>query len=393
MISTWRKAVFDDLVRLKRGYDLPSQDVIDGEYPVVASSNIKDYHNQFKIKPPTVVTGRSGTLGKVQYIKELCWPLNTTLYAVSFRDNYPQYVYYFLQQMHLENYNSGAGVPTLNQNHLQKLEIEIPSVLSQKKISAILVTYDDLISIKKKRVQVIQNIIEELYKEWFVRFRFPEWKAAKFEKGVPAEWAECELSKLCKEIRKGVKLANLDESKKYLGLEHLSRKDICIYEHDTTDSVDSDKLEFEHSDILFGKIRPYLHKVCLANFEGVCSTDIIVLRPIESNHMLYILFTVFSEAFIDLANVSSKGTKMPRADWDFLKKTKLSLPPFELLEKFNEICNPLIEQMFYILEQIDLLEESKNNLIPRLMSGKLSVDDLDIQYPPSMQTSDEAEEK
>ena len=84
---------------------------------------------------------------------------------------------------------------------------------------------------------------------------------------------------------------------------------------------------------------------------------------------------------------------MPRADWDFLKKTELRLPPRDILESFNEICMPRIDQIFIFLQQIKLLEGMKAALLPRLVSGELSVDDLDIQYPPSMQTSDEAEEK
>ena len=89
---------FDDLVRLNRGFDLPDSQVVEGEYPVVASTSIKTYHNEYKIEPPVVVTGRSGTLGNVQYINEKCWPLNTTLYAKDYRDNYPLYVYYYLKR-------------------------------------------------------------------------------------------------------------------------------------------------------------------------------------------------------------------------------------------------------------------------------------------------------
>src|SRR5574344_1185178 len=118
MTNLWRDDIFDNLVRLKRGHDLPNQNIVSGKFPVVASSGIKDFHNDFKASPPIVVTGRSGTLGEVQYITEKSWPLNTTLYSISFRDNLPKYVYYYLKEMHLENFNAGAGVPTLNQNHL-----------------------------------------------------------------------------------------------------------------------------------------------------------------------------------------------------------------------------------------------------------------------------------
>lgn len=152
MTDIWREDIFDNLVRLKRGYDLPNQNIVEGIYPVVASSQIKAYHNHSKVKSPVIVTGRSGTLGKVQYINEPCWPLNTTLYSKDCRGNCPPYIYYFLKKMNLENYNAGAGVPTLNQNHLQKLKIKIPSLKVQEKIAAILSAYDDLIEVKKQQI-------------------------------------------------------------------------------------------------------------------------------------------------------------------------------------------------------------------------------------------------
>lgn len=127
------KTVFDNLVRLNRGFDLPDTKIIEGEYPVVTSTNIKAYHNEYKIEPPCVVTGRSGSLGKVQYITEKCWPLNTALYSKDLKGNNAQYVYYFLQTMHLEQYNAGAGVPTLNQNHLQRLKVKIHPVSEQNR--------------------------------------------------------------------------------------------------------------------------------------------------------------------------------------------------------------------------------------------------------------------
>lgn len=85
------KIYFDNFVRLNRGFDLPDNRMQEGEFPVVASTNIKGYHNEYKIEPPVVVTGRSGSLGNVQYITDKCWPLNTTLYSKDFRGNNPHY--------------------------------------------------------------------------------------------------------------------------------------------------------------------------------------------------------------------------------------------------------------------------------------------------------------
>lgn len=165
---------FDDFIRLNRGFDLPDYKIEKGEYPVITSTNIKAFHKEYKVEGPMVVTGRSGSLGKVQYIEGRCWPLNTSLYVKDYKGNFPRYVYYFLQMMHLEQYNAGAGVPTLNQNHLHSLKIKIHEKKLQQKIASILSSYDRLIENNTRRIRLLEQMAENLYKEWFVRFRFPE---------------------------------------------------------------------------------------------------------------------------------------------------------------------------------------------------------------------------
>ena len=97
------KSKFDDFVRLSRGFDLPDNDIVPGDYPVVASTDIKAYHKEYKVEPPVVITGRSGSLGKVQYITEKCWPLNTVLYSKDLRGNNAQYIYYYLHYLLIKN--------------------------------------------------------------------------------------------------------------------------------------------------------------------------------------------------------------------------------------------------------------------------------------------------
>ena len=198
-MQNWEEKFFDNFAKLKRGYDLPEKNIIYGEYPIIASTSVKDYHKTYKVKPPCVVTGRSGSLGTVQYINKKCWPLNRTLYIKEFKGNLPKFVYYFLQTMHLENYNSGAGVPTLNQNHLHKLKIKTPSLPIQKKIAAVLSTCDDLIENNNRRMAILEKMAELIYREWFVRMRFAGHEKATFKKGVPEGWGKIRIKELCAE--------------------------------------------------------------------------------------------------------------------------------------------------------------------------------------------------
>ena len=122
----WNNLRFGRFVRLKRGYDLPDSQVVPGRYPVIAATSIKTYHNEFKVEPPVITTGRSGSLGEVQWINTRAWPLNTSLYVQELYGNSPYLIFFTLKNMGLEKFNSGAGVPSLNRNHLDRISIITP---------------------------------------------------------------------------------------------------------------------------------------------------------------------------------------------------------------------------------------------------------------------------
>ena len=169
----WKVVRFKDFVALNRGFDLPIQDRVFGKYPVVASTSITDYHSEFKVKGPVVTTGRSGALGEVLYTANDCWPLNTSLYSKDFYGNNPRFVYFKLKTLEFGKYNSGSGVPTLNKNHLDSIEIEIPEIKTQNRIADVLSAYDDLIENNEKRIKILEAMAQKLYTEWFVKFKFP----------------------------------------------------------------------------------------------------------------------------------------------------------------------------------------------------------------------------
>ncbi|MBP2605308.1 restriction endonuclease subunit S [Acinetobacter calcoaceticus] len=345
-----------------------------------------------RVKRGDILLTTRGSVGNVAYVNhDILGLINAQMLILRANQqeiNSKFLFYYFSSSTlysYIQNFASGSAQPQIPVRDLKRIPLFLPSLKIQEKVSAILSTYDDLIQINKKRIQILENMAEELYKEWFVRFRFPNFENSVFEKGLPSTWERMQLKCLCDEVKQSIKKEDLNAEAKYIGLEHLSRKDIAIYNHSTADTVDSDKLKFKKMDILFSKIRPYLHKVCLAHFEGICSSDTIVLRAKDPIYLPYLLFTVFSETFVNLADISSNGTKMPRANWKFLQKVVLSIPPNDLMEKFHKICMPMFVEIENLLNQIDILTQKKDSLLPRLISGKLSVENLDIQFPPSMQ--------
>lgn len=158
----WATKRFDEFCLLQRGYDLPNANVQPGPYPVLASTSIKTFHHQFKVKPPVITTGRSGSLGTVLLVNEPAWPLNTTLFVKKTFGNSHYLIYYTLKFLKLENFNSGAGVPTLNRNHLGGLKLPVPpkalQVAFDEKIAAIFQQQENL----KKSTEVLKQTRDRL---------------------------------------------------------------------------------------------------------------------------------------------------------------------------------------------------------------------------------------
>ncbi len=147
-----------ELAKLQRGHDLPTQDRIEGSIPVVASNGVVGFHNTHKAIRPGVVTGRSGTIGKVIYIDDDYWPLNTTLYVIDFKGNLPKFVALVLETLKLENYAGGSTVPSLDRNVLSQVPVPCPSIKEQERIVEIISAMDTVVNQTQLAVTEGQNL-------------------------------------------------------------------------------------------------------------------------------------------------------------------------------------------------------------------------------------------
>jgi type I restriction enzyme S subunit len=134
----WQTKRLGDVATLQRGFDLPTQNRVAGEFPLVSSSGISDTHHKSAVPGPGVVTGRSGSIGGVFFIDQDFWPLNTVLYVKDFHGNDPRFVFHLLKKFDLQRFASGAGVPTLNRNFVHDELVSVPPFSAQKRIVAIL---------------------------------------------------------------------------------------------------------------------------------------------------------------------------------------------------------------------------------------------------------------
>lgn len=374
-----KKITFDEFVRLNRGFDLPESKIVDGEYPVVASTNIKAYHNAYKVKPPVVVTGRSGSLGKVQYIDSKCWPLNTSLYSKDFRGNNPKYIYYFLQTMHLEQYNAGAGVPTLNQNHLQRLKIVVHDIDEQKNVADILSAYDNLIENNNKRMKLLEQMAENLYKEWFVRFRFPGYEDTEFEDGMPRDWVREKIGLHYNTCSGGTPSRTHEEYYTEGTIPWVKTGEIkdriiihtdeCITEAGIKGS--SAKL-LPQGAVVMAMYGVNIGMLAYLDSEMTCNQACCVFNDkneINSRHYLF----HYLYSIRDYLLLIGFGAAQQNLSQDLIKKVKIVIPPAELIKEFDKQKEPLYQTIRALMMQNDKLIKQRDALLPRLMSGKLEV--------------------
>ena len=370
---SWRSCKLGDVMTLKRGHDLPADSRHDGDVPVVSSSGITGHHNEAKAKAPGVITGRYGTIGQVFYLEEDYWPLNTALYVIDFKGNDPQFLAYFLRNT-LKGYQSEkAAIPGVDRNVLHQIEVRSPDFDTQQRIVAILATYDDLIENNRRRMALLEDSARLLYCEWFVRLRFPGYEHTSIVDGVPQGWERKVLGDLCRDIRDLVLPEAMEPGTPYIGLEHMPRRSISLNEWGTVEQVTSSKNRFTSGEIIFGKIRPYFHKVGVAFVDGVASSDAIVIRPVDEALHGLVLMTVSSDEFVAVtAQQMKEGSKMPRADWKQMQAYAVPLPPSGLLSNFDDVIQSIISQLKALSFANQKLRAARDLLLPRLMHGELS---------------------
>lgn len=230
----WVTCNFGDAFTLQRGFDLPVQDRAGGCVPIIASNGQVGSHCAPKVSPPGLVTGRSGTIGKVIYIDEPFWPLNTTLYVKNFHGNDARFGYYFLQNFDLGRYATGTGVPTLNRNDVHAIEVPLPPLPEQKKIAAILTSVDEGIAATEALIaqtrRVKQGVLKLLLTRGIGHTRFKQTEIGE----IPDGWEIRNLGDLASYITSGsrgwgqfyadrgatfIRIANLTREHVYMDME------------------------------------------------------------------------------------------------------------------------------------------------------------------------------
>jgi len=308
--------------------------------------------------------------------------VNQAICGLIVNDQQADWRYVFYSLLHnrgdLTVQAQGAAQQNLNQEMIKQFSISLPPLPIQKRIAEILSAYDDLIENNQRRIKILEEMARSLYREWFVHFRYPGHEDVPLVDSplgpIPQGWKVKKLGDIAESVRRNIPKGQLADSQPYVGLEHIPRRSLALDDWEVVDELGSNKLGFKKGEVLFGKIRPYFHKVSVAPFEGLCSADTIVIHPKDSVDYALVVACISSDGFVAHASATSNGAKMPRANWDVLTEYGVVTPPKDLAERFNKVFCALIDQQQILIKQNQNLRRSRDLILPKLLSGQVTLE-------------------
>lgn len=276
----------------------------------------------------------------------------------------PEYLMLWFSRPEFDRYarykSHGSVREIFDWDELCMVELPVPDIEEQRNVVKAYKTITDRIALKK---QINDNLANELA-------AFYEVHCPKVSSGsdLPDGWSWGCLGDITSNIRNNVKIDDIPANSVYVGLEHIPRKALVLDSHGFIEDVSSDKLRASKGDVLFGKIRPYFHKVSVLPYDVYCSGDALVLNSINEEMYGFVVLTLFSTRCVDYAVQMSNGAKMPRAEWKELQNYKIPIPTAEIAQKFNHLVNKTLELIFTNTKEIIKLRELQNMISSQLSS-------------------------
>lgn len=391
--SGWRTRPLGEVVNLKRGYDLPDRVRNDGPFPVVSSSGRTGAHNEAKVEPPGVVTGRYGTLGKVYFIEEPFWPLNTTLYVQDFKGNDPRFVSYLLESLDLAGLVASAAVPGINRNHLHPLSVTVPDPPLQTKLARALAAFDELIANNRRRVEILEEMARLIYGEWFVHFRYPGHEEAVFVDSklgtIPEGWDARPIGDVIETVGGGTPSKEKPEYWAEASIEWYTPSDLtrrsAMFALGSSDQINELGLSKSSAKLFPPRTvmitsRATIGEIAIATTEASTNQGFISCVPNERLSEYHLYFWL--QENVDLFHTLAGGATFKELRKSTFRSLPIAVPPAPLETQFNEVVGPMCALVENLLRQNQVLQRARDLLLPRLISGELDVSGLDLDLEP-----------
>lgn len=342
---------------------MPDKDkFLDDGYPVFSGYRITGYYSEYMVENPTLIVvarGVGGT-GDVKISPPKSYITNLSI-IVDLDESVAdmRYLYYQFVCNNLRYLDTGAAQSQITINNLSKHKALLPRLVIQKKISSILTTYDNLIENNNKRIKLLEQMAENLYKEWFVRFRFPGYEKAEFENGIPKGWN-------VEKIKKCVKRLPFNQLYKQKDLEN--EGPVIVIDQSSSDFLGfhnnkpSHNASIEKPIILFGD---HSCKFVLMIRDFSLGENVIPFITANENK--------FDNYYLYYAVHKLISTEEYKRHWGRFTAMKIFVPQYQLQKSFSDIVKPMVEEKQKLWNKNQLLIKQRDMLLPRLMSGKLEV--------------------
>lgn len=374
----YKKYKLKELLTIKNGKDHKKLD--NGPYPVYGSGGYMRSVDSFLYDDTSILLPRKGTLSNIQFISGTpFWTVDTIYYTVLNENLYdPYYLYLYLNSLDLNGYDSGASIPSMTSKTYYSLNIKLPEKRIQTKVANIIRAYDKLIENNNKRIRILEQIAENLYKEWFIRFRFPGYEDVEFEGGIPKGWKVERLKKYGR-VETG-KTPSTEVADNY-GEDYLfiktpdMRGNIWVIDtverlsqkgHSTQKKKKLPKGSIMVSCIGTGGV------VAINSKEGHTNQQInsIILDDSNNREWLYMLCVGLKTTIEMFGATDSTMTNLSKGKFENLKIIE---PPYEMRKKYHELTYDIFAEVEKLMYVNDNLIKQRDYLLPRLMSGKLEV--------------------
>ncbi len=346
----------------------------------IAESDYLAINKRSKVDQYDVLYGMIGTIGNPVLIiqNDINFAIkNVGLFKTNGNIYLGKWLVYYLSSSiaskFVDRQKNGSTQNFVSLGLLRNFPVSLPPPSERQKIAEILSTVDDEIektdAIIKETQQLKKGLMQKLFTEGIGHTRFKETKIGK----IPEVWEVVRLEKICKKLNKKFEPRHSEFNFPYIGLEHLESNTHRIIGSGQSNETLSTKTYFNENDILYGKLRPYLNKVWLADFDGVCTTEILVLRSTELLIQKYLYFILQQDKFVQYTISMTEGTSLPRVGWDDISRFRIALPPIDEQKTIVNIIDGMDKKLKNENYTIAQLKQLKIGLMQVLLTGKVRV--------------------
>ena len=287
----------------------------------------------------------------------------------------PKFIFYYITQDEITEHlsaiaeQSTSAYPSIKPSDIENLEINLPSLKTQKQIASILSALDDKIELNNRINENLEQQAQAIFKSWFVDFE-------PFGGVMPEDWRTGSLSEICGYSKDKVNIENLTLDT-YYSTENMQPNRQGAVQATTLPTI-KQTTACKKGNVLISNIRPYFKKIIYCFADCGCSTDVLCFVPNKSEYSAFLYCALYSDKFFDYMVAGSKGTKMPRGDKQQIMMYPLCIPSTEYVEQFSKIVAPMLETVYTNRLEANDLAILRDTLLPKLMKGEIDVSEVKI---------------